>query len=476
MKNKEIEFWFLSLLFITIIIMILLILPKDIYFNYIEKNKVITLNSFYDPNLVEACYGNKFFVGHCENITDKLQVTGSVDSTKPGNYIVIYSIDYKGIKKEINQRVLVIDDEKPVIDFFDANTVVMCPNGKISEPSFRVYDNKDGNITKKTKKYIEGNKYKYQVTDSSGNVTTAYRDIIYEDTESPIIELLGGQKILLKLNEPYIEPGYNVYDNCSENLKEQVTISGQVLNNKKGTYLLTYSVTDEAGNTMESVRKVIVGTQTEKKVNKIVDKKVYLTFDDGPNYNTELLLEVLKKYNVKATFFVTGQFPKYEYVIKKIYDDGHALGLHTYSHQFKKIYASEENFFNDLEMVQEMIKRQTGTETKLMRYAGGSSNKVSKFNPGIMTRLDKLVKEKGYYPFDWNVDSRDTKYSDPDKIANEVIKHIKYNKSHYIVLQHDIKKSNIKATEKIIKYGLNNGYIFEILTEETKSIQHHINN
>lgn len=472
MKKVNLEILFIGLLFLTIITMILLILPKEIYFNFIEKEKVITLNTHYDPKLVSACYGNKFFVSHCKDISKEIKVTGSVDNTKTGNYIIVYSVEYKGKRREITQKIKVIDDDKPTIDFLGTNSVLICPNGKISEPSFLSYDNRDGNITDKTKREIQGDKYIYNVVDSSGNIATEYRKIENVDVEKPIIELLGGNNLLLELNQEYKEPGFNVYDNCSENLKDKVIISGEVKSEEEGIYFLNYSVQDEASNHIEIVRKVIVGEPKLDSNNKIV----YLTFDDGPNSNTEPLLDVLKKYNVKATFFVTGQFPKYEHVLKRIHNEGHTIGVHTYSHQFKEIYASEENFYNDINKMQNIIKKYKGSETNILRFAGGSSNKVSKFNPGIMTRLTESVTSKGYVYYDWNVDSKDTQYKDSNKISQEVINHLKSKSDHFIVLQHDIKKSNIQATEQILRFGLKNGYIFQPITNETKPVHHNINN
>ncbi|MBQ4155569.1 MAG: polysaccharide deacetylase family protein, partial [Clostridia bacterium] len=104
-------------------------------------------------------------------------------------------------------------------------------------------------------------------------------------------------------------------------------------------------------------------------------KVVYLTFDDGPSENALKILKILKKYNVKATFFVTNlDEPKY---MKNIVDEGHQIALHTYSHNYKKLYSSEKNYFEDLEKIGDLVKEQTGIIAKVIRFPGGSSNTVS---------------------------------------------------------------------------------------------------
>ena len=87
-------------------------------------------------------------------------------------------------------------------------------------------------------------------------------------------------------------------------------------------------------------------------------KVIYLTFDDGPSIYTEKLLNILDDYGVKVTFFVTTQFSNYSYLIKKEYENGHSIGLHTASHNFKYIYSSVDAYFNDINKVSDVVKKQ----------------------------------------------------------------------------------------------------------------------
>ena len=115
-----------------------------------------------------------------------------------------------------------------------------------------------------------------------------------------------------------------------------------------------------------------------------------MTFDDGPSENTIKVLDILKEYDVKATFFVTGHAPSYNDFIKEAFEQGHSIGLHTYSHDYKNIYSSTNAYFNDLDQINSMVESITGQKSDIIRFPGGSSNSISaKYSPGIMSKLVK---------------------------------------------------------------------------------------
>ena len=94
--------------------------------------------------------------------------------------------------------------------------------------------------------------------------------------------------------------------------------------------------------------------ETETTTEQILDtdKVVYLTFDDGPSTGTEEILTILRQYNVKATFFVVGKEDEYSMeMYEKIVEEGHTLGMHSYSHQYSTIYQSVEDFAKDIRFV-----------------------------------------------------------------------------------------------------------------------------
>ena len=204
---------------------------------------------------------------------------------------------------------------------------------------------------------------------------------------------------------------------------------------------------------------------------------IYLTFDDGPGQYTGKLLDILKKYNVKVTFFVTGSGS--DSIIKREYDEGHTVALHSATHDYSKIYKNTNAYFDDLYKIQNRVKRITGETATLIRFPGGSSNTVSRRYDGgthIMSKLSKMVQDKGFYYFDWNVTSGDAAGTpiSSDQVYKNVIKSLREDYS--VVLQHDIKGFSVNAVEKIIQYGLNNGYTFERLTETSPGAHHGINN
>ena len=187
-------------------------------------------------------------------------------------------------------------------------------------------------------------------------------------------------------------------------------------------------------------------------------------------------MNTLDKYDVKATFFVTcsGSLDKYA---KKIIEKGHTLGLHTCTHRYNTIYSSEENYFNDLNSISNKVEELTGYKSKYIRFPGGSSNTISRFNNGIMTRLTQKVTEDGYKYYDWNIDSGDAAGADKDGVYNNVISALKnHNYSTNMVLMHDIKVSTKDALDGIIKDALDMGYTFSNINDYTSEVHHRVNN
>lgn len=449
----------LVLMIVPIIILIsIYFLTIHISFENIE-NVVINVFENYEDELPKACLKDIF-----NKCIKKIEVTslGTVDTNKIGTYEITYTAKNKQIKKIIS----VLDTEKPVITIKDEE-IIACPNTSDINISYTVSDNYTQDL--KVNKIIKDNNLILEAIDSSGNKTTIIREINFLDNEKPKINLKGEKTIYLIKGEKYKEPGYEATDNCIKNMTEKVKVTNNININKVGKYEINYEASDGFNKTV--VNRIVYVYEKKPDIS-IGDKVIYLTFDDGPSVYTKELLNILKEYNVKATFFVTGNGNR-EY-IKKAYNEGHSIGIHTYSHVYKNVYASEEAYFNDLEKVQKIIKEQTGEESRLVRFPGGSSNTVSRFNKGIMTRLSKELERRGYKYFDWNVSSSDTVKSNSDDIANTVIRRLK--KGNNVVLQHDTKYYSVKAVRKIIEYGLANGYTFAKLDVTSPTVHHGINN
>ena len=204
------------------------------------------------------------------------------------------------------------------------------------------------------------------------------------------------------------------------------------------------------------------------------NKVCYLTFDDGPSQNTPKILDILKKYNVKATFFVINS-SDIGYV-KRIYEEGHTVGLHTATHNYAAIYSSTDAYFKDLQQISDKVESIIGVKTTVMRFPGGSSNKVSaKYCKGIMSQLVSLVPQKGYSYFDWNISSGDADYNTPSYtyIRNNVLNNAK-DKNSVCVLMHDAaaKTTTVQALPEIIEGLQKMGYSFAALTPETYGYHH----
>ena len=202
-------------------------------------------------------------------------------------------------------------------------------------------------------------------------------------------------------------------------------------------------------------------------------RKVYLTFDDGPSSNTEAILEVLEKYNVKATFFVVGKtdesiVPMY----KKIVDSGNSIGLHSYSHQYSVIYNSLEDFEADFHKIQDYVKKVAGVKTVLYRFPGGSSNQVSNTD---MKEIIKFLNSEGVVYFDWNAatgDASTTKYT-VTQLVNNAINGI--NKTgDTVLLMHDAnnKGTTVEALPLIIEKLKKMDVDIVPIDMSTKPIQH----
>ena len=286
------------------------------------------------------------------------------------------------------------------------------------------------------------------------------------DTYPPEISLDGQTMVAIKIGEEYTEPDVIAIDDCDQ---VELKRSGEINTAVSGTYNITYKATDNSGNSAEVVRTVNVVPEYRG--------TIYLTFDDGPGAYTAELLDILAKYNVKVTFFVTGYGD--DAMIVREYNEGHAIGLHTASHDYSYIYQNVDAFFDDLYRVQNRVKNLTGYTSYLMRFPGGSSNTVSfRYDGGthIMTQLANAVEKKGFTYFDWNISSGDAgQTTSSDVVFQNVVYNLKEGGSS-IVLQHDVKSYSVAAVERIIQFGLTNGYVFDKLDATSPTAHHRINN
>lgn len=208
-------------------------------------------------------------------------------------------------------------------------------------------------------------------------------------------------------------------------------------------------------------------------------KTIYLTFDDGPSYLTNQILDILKQNNVAATFFVIGShIDEYQDTVKRAYLDGHAVALHSDSHVYSYIYTSLDNYLADLNSIRTKVYNITQNYSRIVRLPGGASNTVSKkYKAGVITEITNWLNKHDYYYFDWNVDSLDASGRvSKEVIYNSVVNSLKEGDN--IVLMHDAatKATTVEALPLIIEYAKANGYTFAKITKNTIPYHHKILN
>ncbi len=201
-------------------------------------------------------------------------------------------------------------------------------------------------------------------------------------------------------------------------------------------------------------------------------KRVYLTFDDGPSIYTGQILDVLKANNVKATFFVIGRDEEFYSYYKRIVDEGHTIGLHSYSHVYQDFYASKESFAEELTKLNDLIYNVTGTKSNIFRFPGGSSNNVSALP--VQEYIDYLNDNDIDY-YDWNSLSGDavTNGLSPQQLVNNIMNDVSQNEDS-IVLMHDLQTTHttVESLQLLIDTLKRDGYEILPIDENTPLIQH----
>ena len=413
-----------------------------------------------------------------------ITVEGDVNTRKIGDYDIDVIVR-KGNKKASKKIVVeVADKEAPVIELSGDIEMTIEAGTQFEEPGFSADDNYDGDLTEKVEKNNDIDTctkqdvtITYSVKDSSGNEAVANRTVHIVDTTPPQITLTQGSTCYVKCGTEYMEAGYYAEDICDGDITDKVQVTGDVNTRECGSYTVSYKVSDSSGNTAEAVRTVRVYKPMTDNVVNPGNKVVYLTFDDGPGPYTQELLDVLDRYNVKATFFVTNGKPDYQNLIAEEASRGHTVAIHSASHDYSRIYQSVDAYFDDLNEMNNIILAQTGKYADIIRFPGGSSNTVSRsYCEGIMSQLVCAVEAKGFRYCDWNVSSGDAGSANTaSQVICNVINGIK-GRNISIVLQHDIKKFSVDAVEEIIQWGLSEGYTFLPITSTTPMSHHGINN
>lgn len=261
-------------------------------------------------------------------------------------------------------------------------------------------------------------------------------------------------------------------EDSAQQEKNQETL-GPVAPPEKETYESIGSVIDMSSLSQEYQKKYMGLYAPPAEIVPTEDKVVYLTFDDGPSANTPAVLDELDKHGVKATFFVvTGN--KNEETTKEMLNEilsrGHQIGIHTYSHDYKAIYASVDAFLADLDKVNQFVYEATGIRPSVYRFPGGSLNN---FNKAVVHDIMNEMARRGFTVYDWNSSTQDAegKGFDSQQLADNAISTFS-GRQRVIILTHDGggQKKTAAAIGPIVEYAKANGYRFATLDNTVKEV------
>lgn len=461
MKQKNFRF--------TIVLVTSIIFLCGVWYNFqpkvvlVHKEETLEIHGTYDAK----SFISKVRNGNLEDVI----IEDTTDVKKVGTYKILYTID--GHKSTLTFHI--IDSKQPIVTLKDLKRSVNHP------PEAKDFIEKIEDDSTTTVSFKESYNFKdlkvydviIVVEDEGGNITesTAKVEILEADTAPP--EILGlGQRSIRFGEEIDLLAGISAVDERDGNVEVTVTDDNGFSSTVPGTYTVSYEARDTSDNIATSTSTFIVSQNDNSKI-------IYMTFDDGPSANTQGILDVLDKYNVKATFFVTGAYPNYASYISEEHKRGHAIGLHTYSHKYDVLYSSEDAYFNDLNAVSDVVYNQIGIRSKLIRFPGGGSNTISsKYTTGIMTSLTAKVRTVGYQYYDWNSENGDGRsgMTADDLVATAISSG--GNKETIMMLLHDGAGSQetVKALPRIIEHFKNKGYTFKPIDLGVSGFHHNVNN
>lgn len=223
--------------------------------------------------------------------------------------------------------------------------------------------------------------------------------------------------------------------------------------------LLRYIETDRFFNDMTEEGNSYDGLYAEREEYSVTEGKVaYLTFDDGPSKYTPQILEILRENDIKATFFITGWcIEGKENILKQVADEGHTIGLHSWSHDYDGIYSSTESWLEDFARVNRKVYAVTGQKPWCFRFPGGSYNN---FNRDTADDIIAEMERRGFAFYDWNAATADASSSATyDSCLENISDSI--NADHEVVLMHDSLELTPEYLQDVIDYIRGQGYSFE---------------
>ena len=356
-----------------------------------------------------------------------------------------------------------------------------------------------------------------------GQRYTARRLVRVEDREAPELTLAGDTEITVSRFDLFQDPGAAARDRCDGDLTASIRVTDQ---ESGDIHVLTYTVTDKAGNTATATRRVTVRDVVAPVITLSGQRELFVPLggtlkdpgataqDDADGDLTAAIrragtvdTSVPGVYTLTYTVSdkagntasatrqvsvyentTTGSSPVYltfdgesgKALIRRMIDEGHTVAIHGYSHDYASIYKSDEAFMQNVYRLRDRLRADFGYEATIIRFPGGSSNTVSRqYSVGIMSRLAQRVQNEGFTYFDWNVSSGDAAGTPASsgRIYSAVTSALRHGRSN-VVLMHDAatKSTTADALPDIIQYCLANGYSIQAITPATKPVHHGIAN
>lgn len=433
--------------------------------------QVEVFSAFRDPGVEDAYFENT-------DLTDQVVRTGAVDTEVCGTYELAYTARYGRRAETVRRTVKVVDSTPPELTLTGGEELTVSAERLYQEPGYEARDNYDGDITGRvlvsSEKTEKGMLLTYTARDAAGNETKRTRTVTIRDEVAPELTLEGETHLYLPVGAVYEEAGYSARDDLDGDITDRVQTTGTVDTGSCGTQTICYSVCDNAGNRAEIIRYVTVYPKQG-------ENTVYLTFDDGPSSEvTEQVLDILARNHVKATFFILNYSDDKKPLLERMIREGHTIGIHGYSHDYRTVYTSDDGFMENIERLRQRLREDFGYDTKLFRFPGGSSNTISRdYCDGIMSRVTKRSQQEGWVYFDWNVSSGDAGGNGVpcSNIYHNVVDNLRPGREN-VVLMHDTnaKQTTADALEDIIRAAREQGYVFLPITEETTPVHHGVNN
>lgn len=286
------------------------------------------------------------------------------------------------------------------------------------------------------------------------------------------IILIGTSGVLFKSNQVKASELKVITQEVAQVAEKKANLDTQVGELQVQNEQLTKQIDELKVEIKELEQKGIKVDLNEELENK---KIAYLTFDDGPSPNTVKILDFLKANNIKATFFVLGKENQGD-IYRRIVNEGHTIAIHSNTHDYASIYQTVDTFMADVKALSDLIEKETGVKTDVLRFPGGSNNTVSYRYGGsdLMDKITKTVEGAGYAYFDWNIDSFDAAkgLQDEKVIINSVVENAK-NTNNAVILMHDAapKTTTVSALPEIVEGLKQQGFVFEKLTKDSQPVK-----